>query len=141
MGGMNHAARFGAKKGTTYEALPETLTRVTDERHYLYDPRVRLPYDESIVQSMVEFGWLPGSCGEVVTDGERRLIAKGRQRHSSAIEANKRRKKLGLAPILYVYALREKGTTERQSFDSGLLENSARVEWGPLSKADRKSVV
>jgi len=134
MGGLNHAVKFNAGKATGYTADPEDLKLVTDPMHYLYQERVKLPEDPFLTASMVEFGWIGGAV-EVVVNGEEREISKGRQRIKAARAANKIRRKRGLDPIAVPYTLKPKGATEKYLYETGIVENSARVEMGPTSKA------
>ena len=77
----------------------DQLTLVTDKKHHLYDPRVELPVDEALVESILIFGVLdPIKIWRDPNDGTK-YVAEGRQRFKAICEANKRLKKKGAEPI------------------------------------------
>lgn len=76
---------------------PEKLTLVTDENHFLYDERVHLPLDESMVANIMALGIKQNIT--IAKEGDALLVVNGRQRVKSALEANKRLAKLGEAPV------------------------------------------
>ncbi len=105
---------------------------VTDPKHCLFQTRALLPPDPAIVDSMVRYGWIGGAI-EVRTDGDRRLVSKGRQRRNAAIEANKIRARRKLAPVMVLYTIAPKGD-DKYFYETGIVENTATVKMGPASK-------
>lgn len=61
---------------------PNSLVLVEDEKHALYDPRIKMPLDESLVESIRALGVIEPVV--VVPDGERMLVVAGRQRVRAA---------------------------------------------------------
>jgi len=73
----------------------------TDHRskadHYLWDPRIKLPLDEGLVNNIRTYGVLKPVL--VIKDGDKVIVADGRQRTMHAREAAKRAKAAGEEPV------------------------------------------
>jgi ParB/RepB/Spo0J family partition protein len=84
---------FEVTTGTLLHVYPEELTLVTDEEHFLYDPRVRNKLREEFVEDILQNGVIkPVEIREAMVGETLRLeIVTGRQRTMHAIEANIRR--------------------------------------------------
>lgn len=67
---------------------PEKLVIVTDEKHPLYDERIKLPIDENLVLSIMAHGVKLPVIGR--KNGDAIEVVDGRQRVRAAVEANKR---------------------------------------------------
>jgi ParB family chromosome partitioning protein len=86
---------MNARKGQGHEGRtdlflydPEALVLVEDPKHPLYDPRVKLPVDESLVRNIMVHGVLE-PVG-VRRDGDAVEVVFGRQRVKAAREASRR---------------------------------------------------
>jgi ParB family chromosome partitioning protein len=86
---------FKASRRDCYLFDPTKLKLVTDEKHHLYDPRVKLPVDEALVESIMFDAQGVIEPVVVTKDGEDAVVVDGRQRVKAAVEANKRLKKAG----------------------------------------------
>jgi ParB family chromosome partitioning protein len=103
--------------------------------HHLWDERILLPLDESMVLSIMSIG-----VKETITVqkiGEDPCVADGRRRVLHAREANKRLKKQG-EPLVKVPALVERGSDEHMTHVSIAL-NEIRREDDILTKAAKCS--
>jgi ParB family transcriptional regulator, chromosome partitioning protein len=108
-GSKNSADIYGASGRTNLLTFdPDKLKIVTDKKHHLYDPRVDLELNESLVASIMFRGviepiivWKDPESGDT-------CVVDGRQRVKNAREANKRLRKNGEAPKL-VKAIVERG--------------------------------
>jgi ParB family transcriptional regulator, chromosome partitioning protein len=112
---------------------PEKIKLVTDKKHPLYDPRVELEPDESVIRSIMFKGviepvivWKDPETGDV-------CVVDGRQRVKANREANKRLKKQGEKPKLI------KAIVQRDNH-KGLIgvmvmANEGRTEVTPLGRA------
>ncbi len=110
--------KFKATKGDYFWVYPESLTRVTDKSHPLYDKRVEYSFDEAWVLAAMNGGMPdPLFCQR---EGENLLIAEGRQRHAATVEANKRLKKAG-RELIKVPVIVKKGD---EAFMLGLMISS-----------------
>ena len=112
---------------------PEKLLLVTDKNHRLYDPRVDLPVNEALVNSIMFRGvvepaivWKDPETGEV-------CVVDGRQRVKSCREANKRLKKQGEQPKL-VKAIVERGDSKSVAVVMAMA-NEGRADVTPLGRA------
>lgn len=99
-------AKFEATRMDYFSVYPETLTRVTDKSHPLYDKRVEYPFEESWVLAAMD-GGMPDPLF-VQKEGDNLLIVEGRQRHSAVLEANRRLKKSG-RELIKVPVITKKG--------------------------------
>jgi ParB family chromosome partitioning protein len=87
----------------------EQLTLVTDKAHPLYDPRVELPVDETLVQNILHHGQLdPVKFWRDASDGTL-YVVDGRQRYKAIVAANKILKKKG-GELLRISAMPKRGT-------------------------------
>ncbi len=110
---------------------PERLTIVTDEKHHLYDERVKLPVEENLVRNIMVHGVQVPVL--VVKEGNDILVVDGRQRVRAAIEANLRLEKEGAAPVK-ITILPKRGH-DSELFSICILANEMRQEDSPLVKA------
>jgi ParB family transcriptional regulator, chromosome partitioning protein len=80
----------GAAQGRQdlFKMMPDQLVVVTDRSHPLFDERVQLPLNESLVLSIMEMGILQPIV--VRKNGELFEVVDGRQRVRAAMEANRR---------------------------------------------------
>ena len=125
---------LGAKSEPHYYTFDtDQLTLVTDKKHPLYDTRVELPVDETLVESILMFGVLdPIKVTRDASNGKL-YVVDGRQRFKATVEANKRLKKRG-AEVLRVPAIAKRG---EDHFLVGIeiAQNFVRQAETPLSKA------
>ncbi len=110
---------------------PERLVIVTDEKHHLYDERVKLPLDENLVRNIMVHGVQVPVL--VVKEGNDILVVDGRQRVRAAIEANLRLEKEGAAPVR-ITILPKRGH-DSELFSICILANEMRQDDSPLVKA------
>ncbi len=110
---------------------PERLVIVTDEKHHLYDERVKLPIEENLVRNIMVHGVQVPVL--VVKEGNDILVVDGRQRVRAAIEANLRLEKEGAAPVK-ITILPKRGH-DAELFSICILANEMRQEDSPLVKA------
>lgn len=118
----------GAERGTIFMMRPADLVVVTDKRSVLYDPRVELPLDEALVQSIKLRGViLPVS----IRRGEngKAEVVDGRQRVRAAQEVAKRYK-----IDLRVPCVNRKGE-ENDLLGASIAANELRQNDTPLTKA------
>jgi ParB family transcriptional regulator, chromosome partitioning protein len=128
-------------KRDAYMFDPEDLVLVTDEKSPIYDERVHLPVDESLVLNiMFAPDGVPQGVLEPITvirnsETGKVEVAIGRQRVKAAREANKRLKKAGLEPVR-VPAMIARAQTHRAM---GMLisENEHRQDDTPLGRAKK----
>lgn len=80
----------GAAQGRSdlFRLLPDQLVVITDKTHPLFDERVFLPLNESLVLSVTELGILQPVV--VRRSGDLFEVVDGRQRVRAAVEANRR---------------------------------------------------
>lgn len=79
-----------ASRGDVFFVEPEKLTRITDAKHPLFDPRVHKPFNERYVRLMLTRGFKRSQALTVRKNGGQLEIVDGRQRHLAACEANRR---------------------------------------------------
>ncbi|MFA4971484.1 MAG: ParB/RepB/Spo0J family partition protein [bacterium] len=136
---MSRAEEFGAVarlNGYNYE--PEALTIVTDKSHPLYDERVHLPLDESLVLSIMADGVLDPVM--VRKNGEDKHgnpiveVIDGRQRVRCCIEANRRLKEAGSDKHWLVPATSRRANGE-ESMGYMITRNSIRTDDTPMVEA------
>lgn len=128
-------------KRDAYMFDPEDLVLVTDEKSSIYDERVHLPVDESLVLNiMFAPDGVPQGVLEPITvirnsETGKVEVAIGRQRVKAAREANRRLKKAGLEPVR-VPAMIARAQTHRAM---GMLisENEHRQDDTPLGRAKK----
>ncbi len=122
-----------ASRLNAFAIEPERLTIVTDEKHHLYDERIKLPLDENLVRSIMVHGVkLPVM---VTKEGDKYLVVDGRQRVRAAIEANGRLEKEGAAPVKIKLML-ERGI-DADLFGVVILANEMRQGDDPMTKAKK----
>ncbi len=128
-------------KRDAYMFDPEDLVLVTDEKHPLYDERVNLPVDESLVLNIM---FAPDGTPQGVlepinaarnTETGKVEVIDGRQRVKAAREANKRLKKKGLEPVWVPCML--KRVNAYTSMGMLISSNEHRQDDSPLGKAKK----
>ena len=135
------AATLPAKRGNLYQFDPNELVVIGVDtkdgpEHELWDERIRLPLEESMILNLQAIGvkesvivrkGTSAKGGYEVVDGRRRVL--------HAREANKRLKKAG-EPLLYVPALIEQGDETHMTGVSISL-NEIRKDDDTLTKAEK----
>lgn len=101
---------------------PEKLTIVTDPAHPLYDERIKLPLDESLVKNIMVYGIKVPVL--IRKNGEVLEVVDGRQRVRAAIEANRRFEEEGGLAVK-VRVVLEKGS-DAEMMGVGILTNELR---------------
>jgi ParB family chromosome partitioning protein len=124
---------FAGPRGQFFLLKPEELTLITDTKHFLYDPRVDLPIDEGMVQSIMAFGVKEPIL--VCKDGPNTLVVDGLQRVKNATVANRRLVAAHKEPIL-IKAIIEKGS-EEDLYGIKVLANECRQDDSPVAKAEK----
>ena len=110
---------------------PERVEIITDEKHVLYDERIKIPLSEALVRSLMKIGnKVPINARR---DGDRLIVVDGRQRVRAGVEANRRLKELGREPIR-LKAVMERAT-EHDLFDTMIATNEIRQADSPLALA------
>lgn len=128
---MSSKSYIDATRLNAFAIEPERLTLIEDPKHHLYDERVHLPVDETMVKNIMVHGVKVPVL--VAREGDLVIVVDGRQRVKAALEANKLLKKEGSEPIkIKIFA--EKGT-EAELFGVCILANEMRQEDGPIVKA------
>jgi len=133
--------QFDAKRFSGFHFDPNECVLIGldegDKSHPLYDPRVNLPINESLVKSILADGVLQPI--RVKTDGDGRpVVVMGRQRVKAAREANKRLVAEGMEPRIKVPALSiSKGTDDMELQGYGIAENAIRKDDNALVLADK----
>lgn len=122
-----------ASRTNAWNIEPERLVLVTDPSHPMYDPRVHLPLDESLVLNIMHHGVIEPV--NICKDGSDLVVVAGRQRVKSAREANRRFRAEGKVPMLVTCMLR-KGD-DASLFGVLVSENELRKEDTPLGRADK----
>lgn len=97
----------------------------------LFDPRVKLPMDESLVRNIQVYGVLEPILA--VKDGEKTMVVAGRRRVLHAREAAKRQEKAGEV-VLKVPVIFKRGE-DQYLFGVARTENAGRVADGPMTNA------
>lgn len=87
-----------AKRGTLFHCDPDQLTLITDPSHPLYDPRVKLPVPEWLIESVAAHGVVEPVIAR--KNGKLLEIVDGRQRYRAAVEANRRGASVKVQTIL-----------------------------------------
>lgn len=130
---MSPTSVIESPRSNMYMAEPESLTIVTDKEDPLYDPRVELPVEESMVLNIMHQGVIQNI--QAVRRGDKYVVVTGRQRVKSAIEANKRLKKQGKETIRVPVVL-SRGN-ESDQFGVLISENELRQNDSPIAKAEK----
>lgn len=134
---MSRTEEFGAKsRGQTFMYDPSDLTIVRDKAHPLYDPRVDLPIDEDIVESIIERGVLVPIL--VRKNGEAKgkpviEVMDGRQRVKCALAANKKLVAAGKEPVRIPAIMRREDADSAET--TMIITNEYRTDDDPMVKA------
>jgi ParB family transcriptional regulator, chromosome partitioning protein len=118
---------------------PEALTLVTEPTHPLYDSRVHLPLDESMVRNIMYQGILqPIEVNKNPETGDVEVVT-GRQRVKNCREANRRLLERGEQPRLVPAIVRKVAARDRALVLSAAMasENSIRLQERPISRAEK----
>lgn len=132
----NSTEAYGASgKTNVLNFEPERLHLVTDRSHPLYDERIHLPLDESMILNIMDQGVLEPII--VWKDPETGLscVVDGRQRVRHAIEANKRLADAG-KDLLFVPAVTKRGSAVRMA-QAMISANEIRRADTPLGRAKK----
>lgn len=121
----------GVQRTDAYLLDPDAVTLVTDEKHKLYDPRVKLTVDENLVLNIMVHGVIEPIV--VRTGTEPPEVIDGRQRVKAAREANLRLRAEGKEPVR-VLAVRRRGE-DSDLFGVLCSANEHRHEDDPVEKA------
>lgn len=129
------------KRESLFRVDPDTLTIIgidTDDgpEHQLWDERIKLDIDESMVLNIMELGVREPVVVVVQGKGDNKLAAvvDGRQRVRHAREANKRLLKRG-EPALQVPVIAEKGMSEKEQTLLSASLNEIRQDDPVMTKA------
>ena len=132
----NSTEAYGASgKTNVLNFEPERLHLVTDTAHPLYDERIHLPLDETMVLNIMDQGVLEPII--VWKDPETGLscVVDGRQRVRHTVEANKRLADAGKA-LLLVPAVTKRGSAIRMA-QAMISANEIRRADTPLGRAKK----
>jgi ParB family chromosome partitioning protein len=116
-----------------YTFDPSELVLIDDPKNPLFDPRVNMPLDESLVLNVMFQGVLEPVI--VVKQNDKPVVVAGRQRVRAAREANKRLKEQGKEPVRVTAVIRR--GTESDLFGVSISENEARQDDTPLGRANK----
>lgn len=132
----NSTEAYGASgKTNVLNFEPERLHLVTDRSHPLYDERIHLPLDESMILNIMDQGVLEPII--VWKDPETGLscVVDGRQRVRHTVEANKRLAAAG-KDLLFVPAVTKRGSAVRMA-QAMISANEIRRADTPLGRAKK----
>lgn len=132
----NSTEAYGASgKTNVLNFEPERLHLVTDRSHPLYDERIHLPLDESMILNIMDQGVLEPII--VWKDPETGLscVVDGRQRVRHTVEANKRLAAAG-KDMLFVPAVTKRGSAVRMA-QAMISANEIRRADTPLGRAKK----
>lgn len=122
-----------ASRTNAWNIEPERLVLIADPAHPLYDPRVHLPLDESMVLNIMYHGVIEPVV--ICKDGDNLVVVDGRQRVKNAVEANRRLRAEGKLPLLVTCMIR-KGD-DANLFGVMVSTNELRREDTPLGRAEK----
>ncbi len=122
-----------ASRTNAWNIEPERLVLIEDKAHPLYDPRVHLPIDDSLVLNIGLHGVIEPVI--ICKDGPDLVVVDGRQRVKAAREANARLRAEGKQPMLVTCMVR-KGD-EASLFGVMVSTNELRTEDTPLWRAEK----
>jgi ParB family chromosome partitioning protein len=122
-----------APRSNLFNLEPETLFLITDEKNPLYDPRVNLPVEDTLVQNIMYQGIIEPVV--VTKQDDKVVVVAGRQRVRAAIEANKRLKEMGKETLRVPCVVRRGDDTAL--FGVSVSENEQRRDDSPLAKAEK----
>jgi ParB family chromosome partitioning protein len=133
--GKNSKDTYGADGSTSLLSFyPEKLVIVTDPASPLYDERINLPLDETMIRNIQTFGVLEPIIVTRDPDSGDVLVIDGRQRVRHALEANKRLDAAGL-PLLLVPATTRKGDDDAALMSIMVATNEIRQADPPMVRA------
>ncbi|QCP50178.1 hypothetical protein FAZ95_13910 [Trinickia violacea] len=136
----NSIDAYGAQGKTNVLTFdPDDLVLVTDESHPLYDSRVHLPLDESMVRNIDYQGVIQAIEVSKNTETGDIEVVTGRQRVKNAREANRRRRARGEPIRLVPAVVRRLKPHERASVLSAAMvsENAIRQQETPITRAEK----
>lgn len=128
---------FNATRRDCYLFDPQELVLIRDKEHPLYDPRVELPVDDALVESIMFDSQGVIKPIVITKDGEDAVVVDGRQRVKAALEANKRLKKAG-AVLVKVPCVVRKGSAKHLTAAS-VTANEVRINDDILARAKKAS--
>jgi ParB family chromosome partitioning protein len=126
-------ARERAPRKDLFLYAPESLLLITDKEHPLYDPRVELPPDESMIANIAMHGVLEPIL--VRRNGAAIEVIAGRGRTKAAMEANKRLIAEGKPPLLVPVVF--KSGADADLFGILIAENEIRRNDGMIEKGEK----
>lgn len=132
----NSKDAYGAEGTTSLLSFdPDKLVLVEDKNSPLYDPRIDLPLDEAMVNSILTLGVQePVLVWKDPEDGQVKVVA-GRQRVKNAREANKRLRDRGQPPI-FVPGVVRRGDSKDLALVM-IVENEIREDDTPVGRAQK----
>jgi len=130
---MGKLAFDGAKRGMLYQLDADQIVLITDKNHPLYDPRIELPLEESLVLNIMLNGVIEPIVVRSVNG--RPEVVDGRQRVRATLEANKRLKKAGKT-LVRIPAIPRKGT-DADLFGVSVSANENRQDDTPMGRAEK----
>lgn len=122
-----------ASRTNAWNIEPERLVLVTDPAHPMYDPRVHLPVDESLVLNVMHHGVIEPVI--ICKDGADLVVVDGRQRVKAACEANRRLLAEGKL-AMFVTCMIRKGD-DASLFGVMVSTNELRREDTPMGRAEK----
>lgn len=139
MNDNNTVKRYGSQgREDLLKLKAESLVLITDEKHPLYDARVHLPVDESMVESVLLVGIiepiLVRRAGENEDGSPIIEVINGRQRVKAVLEANRRLKKQGADQEILVPARTRRGE-DNNLFLQLVVANEVRIEDTQVERA------
>src|SRR5579863_309070 len=130
----NSIDAYGASGKTNLLTFdPEKLLLVEDESHPLYNPRVKIHTNESLVASIMYRGVIEPVIVWKDPETGKTCVVNGRQRVKAAREANRRLKKQGEKPKL-VRATVERGSSQNMMAVM-VMADEGRTDQTPLGRA------
>jgi ParB family chromosome partitioning protein len=122
-----------AKRANLFRIDPAELVLIVDTDHPLYDERVHLPVEESLVRNIAVYGVIEPVI--VAKLGDQPVVVDGRQRVKAAREASDRLEKEGRERIMVPCFMR-RGNAEAL-FGVSISANEHRKDDSPLGKSDK----
>jgi len=132
------------QRGTLFYMDPDKLTVVTDQSSPYYDPRVRLPVDDALVNSAITVGIYEPVIVTVLEQGKERIaiVVDGKQRVRAAQAAKELLRKQGntkRANTIVVPVIGEKKMDDALVDTLRVTLNELRQETPPLMRAEEAS--
>ena len=121
------------KRRQSFLLPPENLVLILDKDHPLYDERVELPPDESVVRNMMKYGVRVAL--KVRKDGPEIQVVDGRRRTINAREANRRLVEEGREPLLVACEV-TRGSDQDHADEMTMLNELRRGD-DPITKAKK----